>query len=473
MNKKTVFFFWIIFIIAHLIRLNQLPIFEDEALYLFLSDKISSSPFHFFFIYPQNGLLPMFGWLVSLVNIFFHDSLIAGRFLNVLLASTLIIWIVKIGKLLKMGRQFQLMSIILLIISPIIHLNSRVSLLDISVLVFTSWYVYFTLEYIKTANQRGLFYLFFLALAAFLTKATSFFGLLPVVFLILQNYKRNKIILLKLIAVYILVFAVFGLLIFFFGSQISGDSGSSLITNNSPLEILGKIKINIFLTYHWAKTYYLPFFFLPVIYFFFRNHFKNHKFYLLMIIWFLSSIVFMITLNRFYYPRHILILSLPLIVITCALLSEIPRRLGLILFIIICLARLQLSWNIVTSISQADLALEDRFEYFENYTSGSNLAKIASVLKELSNNKPITLWLDGSYVLEYGLRRELKDEQIIFKSYRLGDNFAPHSPSAVTKDSLPTYVLTNKWHPLNLNQLKLVKSFDISFRHTQFLYIFP
>lgn len=473
MNKKLTLFFYVIFIITHIINLEKLPIFEDEALYLFLSDKISSSPLQFFFIYPQNGLLPMFGWLISLLNIFFQDSLITGRLLNVLLASTLIFWVVKIGNLYKLDKRFQLMSIILLIISPIIHLNSRVALLDISVLVFTAWYIYFTLKYLRVADHYTLYYLFFCALAAFLTKATSIFGLLPVIFLIWQNYKKNRILSLRLISVYVFAFITVGSLMFFFGTQISEDSGSSLVTHKSPPEILNQVKMNIFLTYYWAKAYYLPFFFLPVIYLLFHHKIKNHQFYLFMVIWIISSIIFMVTLNRFYYPRHILILSLPLIVFTSALLTAIPKRISLIIFIAICLIRLQLTWNIIANIYQADLALEDRFEYFENYTSGINLPKIASFLTDISKDKPITLWVDGSYVLEYGLRRELKNNQIIFKSYKLGDDFLPHPLSLVTKGHLPTYVLTNKWQPLNINELNLIKSFDVSFRHTQRLYIIP
>ena len=474
-----IFIFWIIFIISHLVFLTSLPIFEDEAIYLYLADKIPENPLQFLFVYASSyGLLPMFGWLVSVFKLFLQDSLIAGRVLNVLLASTLIFWVVKIAQLFKMNKFFTFSAIILLIISPIIHLNSRVALLDTSILVFTAWYIYFTLKYLKERKFKDIFFLFFSVLAAILTKPTAVFGLIPVIYLLFLCYTKNKKRLLSgliyITPAYLIPFIFMGLIIVIFGSQILGDSGSSLIFHQPLRDIMAKIKINIFLTSIWSKTYYLPFLLLPVFFIIFHKFIKNRNFYLLMVIWLISSVIFMITLNRFYYPRHILILSLPLIAIASAFLSEIPRKSATVIFLLLSLTKIQLGWDIITSISNAEIALEDKFEYFENYTSGQNINLISDYINELSYNQPITVWLDGSYVMEYGLRRATKNTNVIFKSFRLDDNLLQHSPGTVFKDTgRKTYVIVNRWEPINSQSLKLIKSFPVSFRHSQHLYLLP
>lgn len=478
MSRKIIFLVWVIFIISHLINLTSLPLFEDEALYLLLSDQISLNQPQSFFIYPINGLLPMFGWLISLTNLFFHDSFIAGRFLNVLLTSTLIFWIVKIADLYKLNKLFQVMAFILLIISPIIHLNSRVALLDTSILVFTAWYIYFTAIYLKTTKNIYLFGLLFSLLAAFLTKATALFGLFPALFLIFADFRKDhkfKSSYLKLFITYFVVCIILLIIFYLFGNQISKDSGSSLITNEKFLQIISKIKLNLFLTFHWAKAYYLSFVTIPFLFIFFYKKIKQWELYFLLAVWIFSSIIFMITLNRFYYPRHILILSLPIIIMSSAILSEIPKKIAIIFFILICSIRISLGLEIITQISHTDLALEDKFEYFENYTSGVNIKPIANTLKELSENQPIVVWLDGSYVLEYGLRKEINNNNNIqFKSFKLNGNFTQDSPQIVNKDSQrKTYVIVNRWSPPNINDLKLVKTYDNSFRHGQQLYLIP
>lgn len=79
------------------------------------------------------------------------------------------------------------------------------------------------------------------------------------------------------------------------------------------------------------------------------------------------------------------------------------------------LLRSLLTWDILTAVAQADIACEDRFVYFEKNTS--------------------TVWLNGSWVMEYGLRRAIDGSANINpRSFRLGDKFLPHEPMPVFAD---------------------------------------
>lgn len=476
MDKKIVFALWIIFIVIYSVNLTLLPIFEDEAEYLLLAEAIRKRPLDNFFIYPQNGLFPLFGWVAAVFNIFIKDSLIAGRIINILLASSLVWWIWFLGRLYNLPKGFSLIAILLLVTSPILLLNARVALLDTMVLVLTAWYLYFALKIVISPTKKDYFGLFITLLTALLTKATVLFGVPAIVMLIvIEIYnKKNLDKNIKLIIfICCLAFLLSGTLFLFFSQQISRDSGSSVLSHFTSESLIKRIKLNSWLTYHWTTIYYQPALIALLEYLIFFKQIKYKKLYLILGLWVVISLGVMISLNRFYYPRHILILVAPLVIFIAGIIISIPKIVSIPLFLLIMLPRVIFDWQIMFFPHQASLAAEDKFSFFEDYTSGKRIPEIARTLNNLSVNKKIILWLDGSYVMEYGLRREIKNNPNIYiKSFRLGEKFIPHNVEEVNKiGGMITYVIVNRWAPLNLNELSLVKDFPVSYRHSQILYM--
>ena len=472
---KIVFLFWFLFLAIYLIGINQIPIFEDEAEYLLLADQIVKDPYGNFLIYLQNGIFPGFGWLVAVITKFTGDSLLAGRVLNIFLASSLVFLLAKVSELYKLPQRFTVISTLLLIISPALLLNARIALLDTSVLVFTTWYIYFTAKIIQEPQRSSFILLFLSILFAFLIKPNAIFGLPAALVIIFWNIREKgfRKIHLHIVLTYVLALILPFYFYLLFLPQINEVTGSSLIASLNDL--IYQIKHNIFLTFHWSKVYYLHYL-IPLLAFpFVYKPLKYKKLYTIMLIWIISVFIGMITLNRFYFPRHTIMLVLPLITISAGLASQLPRKIMVVFVLCMIIIKLDLDWKITTSFINAPMALEDKFSYLENYTSGKTLSNIAATLIDLSKNEKITLWLDGSYVMEYGLRRELKDNQNIdFKSFRLDENFNPHEPLSVSKDKdVATYVIENRWSPTNVSNLKLIRTFTVSFRHGQNLYLVP
>ena len=114
MEKRITIFAWIIFIVSRLFFFSKLPIFEDEAQYLYLADSIVNNPSDNLFIYLHNGLLPMFGWIVALGTLIYDDSLTVGRMINVVLASSLIFWTYYIGRLYGKSLTFFITAYLLI-----------------------------------------------------------------------------------------------------------------------------------------------------------------------------------------------------------------------------------------------------------------------------------------------------------------------------------------------------------------------
>lgn len=467
MDKKIIFVFWITFLTIFIINLRLLPIFEDEGEYLLFSEVLLQDPIKNLFIYPENGLLPTYGWIVSIINSFVQDSLTAGRLANILLASSLIWWFYQIQKLYNISSRFTVIGILLTMTSPIILLNSRVALLDMPVMVFTAWYLFFTLKVLTKPTKLSMIGLGISLTAAVLTKATALFGLPAVCFILIHSfYTKNTSLrhLLTIGYIYFIAFILSGLLYVVFNDQISADSGSSIA--------LDPFKNNLWLTIHWSKVYYLPYILILPGYLLYLKKINNLELHIAMIIWIITSLGIMIVLNQFYYPRHILLVSLPLILITSLLLNVIPRTFAIILFIFIMIFGINLSKDIVLNPAGAQMALEDKFSYYEDYTSGFQLSNIAYELTELSIKEPINVYMDGTYVMEYGLRHYLIDSKNInLRSFRLEHNYTLGEIKNVERISnTKTYVLVNKFYPKNTEKLVLYKEFPVSFRHSQKLY---
>lgn len=468
LKKEIILFFWILFVFLHIINFTNIPIFEDEAEYLLLAQEIYKNPIKEVFIYAQNGLFPFYGWIVSIGMFLIEDSLVVGRLLNILLASSLIFWVYQVYKLFRLTKTFTLFGIILFISSPIIFLNSRIALLDTTVLVLTCWYIYSTAALLREVNFKNSFFLFLSLTGAIFTKPTAFFGFATVLLLSFSVFSKEKLKnFYRIFIIFSLSLFLWGFLVFFYHGQILRDTGSSI----SFLGIFERIKQNLWLTFNWINIYYFTFMIIIPLIFLYRKRFKHYKLYFCMIGWIVAFLLSMVCFNQFYYPRHLVNISAPLIILLAGILSEIPTKTRLPLFILVIILQLGLSFKIVFSPEVANIALEDKFGYYENYTSGRKILEIANSLREIAGSDEIIVWTDGSYVMEYGLRRSLINSNIEIQSFRLGEQLLPHEPRSVQKDNIKdTYIVVNRWTPSNLNDMKLIKTFDVSYRHSQYLY---
>lgn len=469
--------FWAAFILVYSFRILQFPIFEDEAELLFVSEKVMANPIRNLFELMRYGPLPALSWLVATASAFTKDTLLGGRLLNVFLASSLIIWAYLIKKFYNLPTRFFVFSSLLLMFSPILLLNSRVAIWGTPVMVFSTWCAYFFLMVLKRPNPINSFFFALLLIFSFLIKFTSFFilpgllVLLAIKFLNKAN-RKNIYLILKTVLISILVFGMF---IYSFRTSVIGDVGSSLITNVSPAGILAKIRHNIWLYINWFGIYYplFPIYAVSSVYAFSKYR-KEKSFDLIMVlsIWFVVASAMMILFNRFFYPRHVLIMLLPMMIITAYSLRRVPLVLSASLVTIIVILRLFLFKDILVDYFRADIAKEDRFQYFEDYTSGVNVDDISQYLMDLSNGKPIVVWLDGSWVMEYGLRRGLRSEDnVVFKSFVDFQEGSPGPPKKIAADPQGVnYVIVNKREPPNIKSFTLVKEFSWDGHKRQYLY---
>lgn len=474
------FLFWATFVLIFTYRLIKFPIFEDEAIHLLMSERLFNDPLNNFFTFMRHGFLPTLGWLIFLVRFFVEDSLFAGRLLNVLLASSLFYWLYLVKKEYKLPMRFFILSSTLFLFSPILFLNSRVTLLDTPVMVFSAWCLY--LLVLSLRKQKPVFHILFFLILLFclLIKFTSLFIIPSLIYILYVKYKKTgklakcKYPLLMLFS----AFMVFFLIIFPFFYSVSGVLGTGLVFNLKIGDILSKVHQNFWLFLNWSKVYY-PFFPLSVFFFVIlllgKRKTKGNELMTALLIWFVTSFFTMVFFNRFFYPRHILMLLVPLQVISIFVLQKYSLKVSCAFVIFLVLMRITLFRDLLLNFTKAEMAKEDRFQYLEDYTSGINIDDIANFLSDKSvenPNKRITVWLDGSWVMEYGLRRALKNNsRIELKSFADFESQRFAIPRKVFKDNNElNYAVVNKYRPLNINSLEPEKIFSWGGYHPEYLY---
>jgi hypothetical protein len=473
------FLFWVTFVLVFTNHLTKFPIFEDEAINLLLSERLSINPLGNFFVFMRHGFLPALGWFIFVVRLFIEDSLFAGRLLNVLLASSLFFWLYLIKKEYKLPIGFFVLSSVLFLFSPILVLNSRVVLFDTPVMVFSAWTLYLFTLILKKPRLIFEILFFIVFLSCLLIKFTSLFILPSLIFLVFMKYRKTK----KLkeykrqIFLLLLTLFCFGLIIAPFYLSISGDLKTGLVFNLNAGAIFARIYHNFWLFLNWSYIYY-PSLSLSILFFVTlildKREVQGRDFSIALLIWFAVSLLTMVLFNRFYYPRHILVLLIPLYVIPVFVLQRYPLVISVAMVTFLVLIRLVLFGDLIfdTTYTKAKIAKEDRFQYFEDYTSGIEIDDIAKYLSEKAENKKVVVWLDGSWVMEYGVRRALKaTPNIEFKSFVDFESQRFGIPGKVSRDgNKPGYVIANKYKPLNMKDLTLERQFSWMGYHPVYLY---
>lgn len=135
MNKQRVFRIGMVFtiglsVVAHLLSLTKLPIFSDEAIYLRWAQLIISEPFRYLFFSLNDGKTPLFIWQLVGALSFPGNPLWLGRITSVMGGMVLALILVRIAKLLGLGRAGQLTAATLVSWLPFWYFHHQMALMD-------------------------------------------------------------------------------------------------------------------------------------------------------------------------------------------------------------------------------------------------------------------------------------------------------------------------------------------------------
>ncbi len=146
------------YLITRLLALTRLPVFADEAIYIYWS-QLAASDWQRFAFYPLNdGKTPLLIWLMIPLQFLCRDPLWAGRLVSVIFGLGQIYVTMLIVSLFSTRRRYRLLAGLLVIISPGLLLNSRLALMDTASTFWVSltFYLAYRALACKLTNERHL-----------------------------------------------------------------------------------------------------------------------------------------------------------------------------------------------------------------------------------------------------------------------------------------------------------------------------
>ena len=406
----------IFYLIFRLINLTLLPIFTDEAIYLRWA-QIAKNDASWRFISLTDGKQPLFVWLTMVMMKFINDSLLAGRLISVLAGLASMAGIFLLAKEIFNSRKIGFWASFLYLICPFCLVYDRMALMDSLVATFAIWSLYFQVLLVKTLRLDIALILGMILGGGILTKSSGFFNiyLLPTT-LVLFNFKDKKW---KSKLAKWLWFALLAIVL---------SQGYYSVLRLSPLFQMIAQKDTTFVypfsewikhplrffvgnlkgQFDWLTTYLT----LPILLLIAGSLFsfwKKTKEKLLLFLWFLIPFVALALFGKVLYPRFLLFMTMPLLVLASWLLNNVTMKqcnnetmskiLRMVVYSLIFIYPLYVDTKVVFDPVQAAIPQSDLNQYINDWPAGGGVKEVVEFLEREARKGPIFVGSEGTFGL--------------------------------------------------------------------------
>lgn len=402
----------VITFLTRIINILKIPIFTDEAIYVRWAQIGLADPVHRY-ISLTDGKQPLLTWLMYPFLNLFSDPLFAGRFISVLSGIFNLIGIYLLSKFL-FNRGTAILSSILYIISPFFLVYDRLALMDSLLASFAVWSIYLQVLQSKYLRLDISMLLGLTIGLGLLTKSSAMFFiyLIPTSLLLFNFANKNKYEKLIKLVLYSFLSTAIGLLIY---NSLRLSPAFYIIEqkNYSFIYTFSELLSAPF-KFFWPNLYgLLDFLFnyltLPVIIIVFLSLTlalirKNLKI-LYLFLWFIVPFSALALFGKVLFPRFILFMSLPLLIIAANMLSELfsflysKKKLFVILAGISLYMPLYISFVLITDPVNAKIPENDRNQLFNDWPSGYGVREVISYLRDEAKKGKIVIGTEGTFGL--------------------------------------------------------------------------
>lgn len=410
-------------------NLTLLPIFTDEAIYIFWAKYIATAHSHWF-ISLTDGKPPLLIWtMAGILTLLPHDLyLFAGRLSSVAAGAISVIGLFFLAKQVFQSLRVSFITSLLYIIAPFTLFYDRLALFDSLLSAMLIWSLYFALKTSRTCLVKdALLWGLFLGLG-FLSKPTAiiFLFLTPIIAFLYQyknfSWQANKKIVFLSILAIVLSQMINNL------QRLSSAFPQAAIKNQQfqqPLNDLiaypfALIDGNLRGLFSWIIAYYtMPLFILGIGCFLLLFLLRPKISSMLFSLWFLPIIAFA-TVGRELFPRYILFTTpyffIPIAYVIHWLLLQktIYKVCSTFLACIIFYPSLAFGYSVITNPINAPLPSTDYHQYITDHPSGYGLDKVFSFLHNEEQKGKLTLFTQGTFGLyPYAFNLEFWDNKNI------------------------------------------------------------
>lgn len=453
----------IFYVLSRLPILWQIPLFEDETFHTQWNYEILND-FSKFTQPLSSGIAPLFAWVSTILTIFAPNQIVAGKTVSLISGLILTTFLFKFLERAKIQNALPLTLIFAVL--PINLVYNSLAILD-SLMITFIFLAFGNIYLFLFENKRRASYSYpIFILLGLITKQIT--GL--IVPAILVSYLVTcKMIDKKLMRV--LVLSVISLLIFYliflpFKSKSQSILSDFIYVPRNISDSISFIKNNFWLTKFWLESYY-PYTLLfssmagavlSVLYFT-----KNKSFQFISIT-FAILVMLTVSLSAIYFPRYTLSFA-PFVVVTSGIfVTQVAKKsklLSRVILLAIVIETLFLASKLMINPQDSNvLAKEDRFQFYEDWTSGSQLPQIAAFLAYQAEQNPIIVWTEpASTLYTYGLPIYLKGNNIEIKKWE--------PDLEISRGNRRNYFIVNR-QPASLpkGSYAEIKSFTLSQRQT-------
>lgn len=402
--------FILIFLLSRLINISGLPLFSDEAYAI-----LQARDLHFgapLLRMIKNTTQPIFIWIIALFQYLPISLIASARLVSVLAGLVTALILARISSQIN-GKNTYWAAFGVITALPFTLFYDRTALFESLTLMWMAW----SLIIPVLAIPLGI-----------LTKQIAWLSL-PLA--LVYHFKNKKKILLTILFTFVLPLAVW---IIALGGW---DKFQETIFNktSAPLSLTANFKGNIFRVKLWFLAYLTWPIILTVIIGFGKEIIKSwrrRRVNSLTLIgsWCLAIIVFESLTARIFYPRYlypvvigVVLLSVSGIMVIDSLIGKILKKslVRKFLMFLIILGLGYQEWktdlNIIFKPAKAAIALEDRFQFFEDWTSGVGTEEMAKKIEQIAkkSNKGVTVYFEEENLYFVGLKFDKRLNGMIFK----------------------------------------------------------
>lgn len=458
--KKKYMYWWIgvgfltAFFVTRLVNIYSIPIFTDEAIYVrwaqyFLNDS------KFWDYSMTDGKQPLFVWITTAFMRFISEPLLAGRFVSIIAGLFSMVGLYFLANEIFKNRKIGLFTAFLYLIYPFALVYDRIALYDSLVSTFIIWALYLEVLLIRRLQLRIAIILGIVIGLGLLNKTSSNFALILMPFLLLLfDFKdkqwKNKLFKLVLYAAIAAALA----------------QGISMLLRFSPYFyiIAQKNAVFVYTFEEWLQhpfTYLYPNFItltgwlisystIPFLIFVVAALFigkKNIREKLLLLAWFIVPFVALAMFGRLLYPRYILFMTMPLLVLGAYTLYTLIYNLPVLsikigLFVVFILPFLIADFLIITDFDRAPIPRSDKNQFFKSWPAGVGVKESIEILEKESKDKKIFVGTQGTFgLMPYALEMYLYENPNIKIVGIWPIKDTPPDELINASKTMPTYVL--------------------------------
>ncbi|RJQ25318.1 hypothetical protein C4577_05955 [Candidatus Parcubacteria bacterium] len=401
--------FTVLYFFTRLFNVMALPIFTDEAIYTRWS-QIARYDAAWRFISLTDGKQPLFVWINMILMRFISDPLLAGRLVSVGAGFFTMIGMFFLSSEIFKNKKIGIIGSFLYLVFPFSLVYDRMALYDSLVACFAVWSLYLEVLLIRLKRLDIALILGLILGGGFLTKSSAFFFayLLPFSLVLFDLEKPKRVERLLKWGSLALLSASLG---YFYYSVLRLSPLRYMINEKNSIFIypfsewiqhpLRFFHGNLAGLYDWLIAYLgIPIALLIVFSLIISKKFFREK--ILLLLWFSIPFVALALFGKTLYPRFILFMTMPLLVLAAYSLFVLTEKFkskkfkALIIILFVALS-LRSDYFIITDIARSPVHRADLTQYVNGWPAGGGMKEIVEYLDEKSKKGKIYVASEGTF----------------------------------------------------------------------------